>query len=137
MRALTELESCLAGHLPELQRTQHVKKSQSEILDVGESRELEDVWQEATQAVTERYGKFHSVIFFFFFFTGSPSSWLRFVCAYRLEQCHVLMELLKKFQSTRGELSATLHQAESTISEQASYMGKANICRLHTKVYHS
>lgn len=112
-----------------------MKKSQSEILDAGESRELEDVWQEATQAVTERYGKFHSSVIFFL--TGSPSSWLRFVCACRLEQCHVLMELLKKFQSTRGELSATLHRAESTISEQASYMGKANICRLHTKVYHS
>lgn len=69
MRALTELESGLAGRLPEFQLTQRAS-SQSDILDVGESRELEDVWQEATQAVTERYGKFHSSSFLFFL-TGS------------------------------------------------------------------
>lgn len=47
----------------------------------------------------------------------------------------MLTELLKRFQSTRGELSAALHRAESAIGEQASYMGKANVCRLRTKVY--
>lgn len=53
---------------------------------------------------------------------------------HRLEQCCVLTELLKMFQSTRAELSGTLQRAESTISEQASYMGKDNLQRLHTKV---
>ncbi|GLD49701.1 nesprin-2-like protein [Lates japonicus] len=51
-----------------------------------------------------------------------------------LEQCCILTELLKMFQSTRAELSGTLQRAESTISEQASYMGKDNLQRLHTKV---
>lgn len=55
----------------------------------------------------------------------------------RLEQCNVLTELLKRFQSVRGELSGTLQRAESTISEQASYMGRDNLQRLHTKVKHT
>lgn len=54
----------------------------------------------------------------------------------RLEQCHVLVELLKKFQHIRGELSRMLQRAESTISDQATYMGKENLRRLHQKVYH-
>lgn len=53
----------------------------------------------------------------------------------RLEQCHALVELLKKFQHIRGELSRTLQRAESTISDRASYMGKENLHRLHQKVY--
>lgn len=56
---------------------------------------------------------------------------------YRLEQCSVLAELLKRFQSMHVELSGTLQRAESTISEQASYMGKDNLQRLHTKVHHT
>lgn len=52
----------------------------------------------------------------------------------RLEQCDALTELLKRFQSIRGELSGTLQRAESTVREQASYMGKDNLQRLHTKV---
>ncbi|XP_070706002.1 nesprin-2a [Pempheris klunzingeri] len=103
-RALTELESRLAGHLAELQSIQEAS-SQSGVPDVTQSREVEDVWEEATKAVTER-----------------------------LEQCNVLTELLKKFQSIRVELSGTLQRAENTISEQASYMGKDNLQRLHTKV---
>ncbi|XP_044023969.1 nesprin-2 isoform X2 [Siniperca chuatsi] len=103
-RALTELESRLAAHLTELQYIQDAS-SQSRIPDVSQTREVEDVWEETAKAVTER-----------------------------LEQCNVLTELLKKFQSIRGELSGTLQRAESTISEQASYMGKDNLQRLHTKV---
>lgn len=53
---------------------------------------------------------------------------------YRLDQCCILTELLKRFQSIRGELSGTLQRAESTINEQASYMGKDNLQRLHTQV---
>lgn len=53
---------------------------------------------------------------------------------YRLEQCGVLTELLKRFQSIRGKLSATLQRAESTVSEKTSYMGKEKLQRLHTKV---
>ncbi|XP_078030046.1 nesprin-2a isoform X4 [Epinephelus lanceolatus] len=103
-RALTELESRLAAHLAELQHMQDAAL-QSEIPDGSQTREGEDVWKEAKKAVSER-----------------------------LEQCCTLTELLKKFQSIRGELSGTLQRAESTISEQASYLGKDNLQRLHTKV---
>ncbi|XP_040920887.1 nesprin-2a [Toxotes jaculatrix] len=102
-RALTELESRLAGLLSELQDIQQA--SSSGISEVSQSTEVEGVWEETTKAVTER-----------------------------LEQCCVLTELLKVFQSTRGKLSGTLQRAESTISEQASYMGRDNLQRLHTKV---
>ncbi|XP_034756192.1 nesprin-2-like [Etheostoma cragini] len=103
-RSLTELESRLASRLAELQHIQDAS-SQSGIPDVSQTREVESVWEEATKAVTER-----------------------------LERCYALTELLKRFQSIRGELSGTLQRAESTISEQASYMGKDNLQRLHTKV---
>ncbi|XP_054871829.1 nesprin-2 isoform X5 [Amphiprion ocellaris] len=103
-RALTELESSLAGLLSEVQYIQDAT-SQSGILDEDQIREMEDLWEETTKAVTER-----------------------------LEQCCVLTELLKKFQSLHGELSGTLQKAENTISNQASYMGKDNLQRLHTKV---
>ncbi|KAG8011392.1 Nesprin-2 [Nibea albiflora] len=73
--------------------------------DVSHTREVEEVLDEATKAVAER-----------------------------LERCNVLTELLKRFQSLRGELNGTLQSAESTISEQASYMGRDNLQRLHTKV---
>ncbi|XP_044232894.1 nesprin-2-like isoform X4 [Thunnus albacares] len=73
--------------------------------DDSQTRELEDLWKETTKAVTER-----------------------------LDQCCVLTELLKRFQSIRGELSGTLQRAENTISEQASYMGKDNLQRRHTQV---
>ncbi|KAI3364132.1 hypothetical protein L3Q82_010949, partial [Scortum barcoo] len=103
-RAFTELESGLTGHLAELQYVREAS-SQSGIPDVSQTREAEDVCEETTKAVTER-----------------------------LKQCEVLTELLKRFQSIRGELSGTLQRAENTISEQASYMGKDNLQRLHTKV---
>ncbi|XP_068433248.1 nesprin-2a [Clinocottus analis] len=101
-RALTELQSRLAGHLAELQ---HIQDESSQSGDGSQTREVEDAWEEATKAVTKR-----------------------------LEQCHALTELLKRFQSIRGELSGTLQGAESTISEQASYMGRDKLQRLHTKV---
>nr|XP_020459524.1 nesprin-1-like [Monopterus albus] len=53
---------------------------------------------------------------------------------HRLDQCCGLTQLLKRFQSLRGELSGTLQRAESIISEQASYVGKDNLQRLHTKI---
>ncbi|XP_033991567.1 nesprin-2 isoform X3 [Trematomus bernacchii] len=101
-RALTDLESRLAGHLAELQ---HIREESSRSGDVSRTREAEELWEEATKAVTER-----------------------------LEQCNALTELLKRFQSIRGDLSGKLQRAESTISEQASYMGRENLQRLHTKV---
>lgn len=52
-RALTELESRLAGRLAELQNIQDAS-SQSRIPDVSQSREVQDVWEETTKAVTER-----------------------------------------------------------------------------------
>ncbi|KAK1889404.1 Nesprin-2 [Dissostichus eleginoides] len=103
-RALTELESRLAGHLAELQYIRE-ESSQSGVSDVSQTREAEELWEEATKAVTER-----------------------------LEHCNALTELLKRFQSIRGDLSGKLQRAESTISEQASYMGRENLQRLHTKV---
>ncbi|XP_022057033.2 nesprin-2-like [Acanthochromis polyacanthus] len=103
-RALTELESSLAGLLSEVQYIQDAT-SQSGILDEDHIREMEDLWEETTKAVTER-----------------------------LEQCCVVTELLRKFQSLHGELSMTLQRAENIISNKASYMGKDNLQRLHTKV---
>nr|XP_046228198.1 nesprin-2 isoform X4 [Scatophagus argus] len=79
--------------------------SRSGLTDVSQTRAVGDVWKEATKAISER-----------------------------LERCDVLTELLKRFQSVRGELSVTLQRAESAISEQVSYMGKDNLHRLHTKV---
>ncbi|KAK5903261.1 hypothetical protein CgunFtcFv8_007057 [Champsocephalus gunnari] len=103
-RALTELESGLAGHLAELRHIRE-ESSQSGVSGVSQAREAEELWEEASTAVTER-----------------------------LEQCNTLTELLKRFQSIRGDLSGKLQRAESTISEQASYMGRENLQRLHTKV---
>ncbi|XP_028252465.1 nesprin-2a isoform X3 [Parambassis ranga] len=99
-RALTALESGLAGFLHELQYIQGASSH-----DESQTREAEDLWEETTKAVVEP-----------------------------LEQCCVLTELLKRFQSIRAELSGMLQRAESTISEQASYMGKDNVQKLHTKV---
>ncbi|XP_067338852.1 nesprin-2 isoform X4 [Channa argus] len=85
---------------------QHIEDaSSSGIPDVSQTGEVENLWEETTKTVTER-----------------------------LEQCTFLTELLKRFQSIRGDLSGTLQRAESTISEQASYMGKDNLQRLHSKV---
>lgn len=52
-RALTELKSRLAGHLAELQYIRDAS-SQSEIPDVSQTPEMEDVWEEVTKAVAER-----------------------------------------------------------------------------------
>lgn len=59
------------------------------------------------------------------------------IITHRLEQSCVLTELLKRFQSIRAELNGMLQRAESTIGEQASYMGKDNVQKLHTKVYNT
>ncbi|XP_071395749.1 nesprin-2-like [Centroberyx affinis] len=104
VRALTGLDSRLADQQSELQYLRDTS-SQSGVPDVRHIGEMEDLWAEAQRAVTER-----------------------------LEQCRVLTELLKRFQSIRGELSCTLQRAECTISEQASYMGKENLQRLHSTV---
>uniref|UniRef100_UPI003AAB4D75 uncharacterized protein n=1 Tax=Centroberyx gerrardi TaxID=166262 RepID=UPI003AAB4D75 len=104
VRALTGLDSRLADQHSELQYLRDTS-SQSGVSDVRHIGEVEDLWVEAQRAVTER-----------------------------LEQCRVLTELLKRFQSIRGELSCTLQRAECTISEQASYMGKENLQRLHSTV---
>ncbi|XP_051954461.1 nesprin-2-like [Xyrauchen texanus] len=50
------------------------------------------------------------------------------------EQCASLTELLKKFQSCRNRLGSTLHRAEQTTADQASYMGKDNLHLLISKV---
>ena len=52
-RALTELEGRLVGRLSELQHVQDAS-SQSGLSDVSQTREVEDVWEEATKAVAER-----------------------------------------------------------------------------------
>ncbi|KAM6915050.1 nesprin-2-like [Xenentodon cancila] len=103
-QALTELESALAGLLSEAQYLRGAQ-SQPESPEESQTSVVEDLWEETTKAVTER-----------------------------LEQCSVLTELLRRFQSIRGKLSGTLQRAESTISEQASYVGRDNLQRLHTKV---
>lgn len=53
---MTELESGLAGHLPELQLIKDA--SPQSVLDLTQSRELKDAWEEATKAITERYKTF-------------------------------------------------------------------------------
>nr|XP_020467229.1 uncharacterized protein LOC109966618 [Monopterus albus] len=53
----------------------------------------------------------------------------------RTEQCTVLLELLKKFQSCRGHLSNTIQRAEQAIRDRASYMGKDNLQRSIANVY--
>ncbi|XP_026174095.1 nesprin-2a isoform X2 [Mastacembelus armatus] len=102
-RVLTELECHLADLHSELQHVQDAFSSG--IFDESPGREVEDLWEETTKAVTER-----------------------------LDQCSIISTLLKRFQSVRGELSGTLQRVENTISEHASYMGKDNLQRLHTKV---
>ncbi|XP_055088094.1 nesprin-2 isoform X2 [Periophthalmus magnuspinnatus] len=52
----------------------------------------------------------------------------------RQEQCVYLAELLKRFQKISAEVGETLQRAESTVKEQASYMGRDTLHRLHTKV---
>ncbi|XP_062293145.1 nesprin-2 isoform X5 [Scomber scombrus] len=103
-RALTKLDSQLACHLSELQYLCGAS-SQSAVPDDSQTSAVEDLWKETTKAVTDR-----------------------------LDQCCNLTELLKRFQSIRGELRGTLQRAESTINEQASYMGRDNLQRLHTQV---
>ncbi|XP_028293927.1 nesprin-2 [Gouania willdenowi] len=51
----------------------------------------------------------------------------------RKKQFSTLLELLKKFQLCRSHLSNTIQNAEQTVSEQASYMGKDNLQRSMSK----
>ncbi|KAG7461305.1 hypothetical protein MATL_G00208680 [Megalops atlanticus] len=69
------------------------------------TEELETLWEEAHRTVTERQ-----------------------------EQCRTLTDLLKRFQTSRGRLGATLQRAELTLSEHTSYVAKDNLQRLITKV---
>lgn len=50
------------------------------------------------------------------------------------EDCLLIIELLKRFQSCRSHLGGTLQRAEQTISEQVSYRGKDNLQRLFARV---
>uniref|UniRef100_A0A9J7YPI6 Nesprin-2-like n=1 Tax=Cyprinus carpio carpio TaxID=630221 RepID=A0A9J7YPI6_CYPCA len=107
MQALCDLESQLNSLRPEYQS---IKKALPEVSPQKEhpdpaNEELEFLWEETERAVSDRQ-----------------------------EQCTVLTELLKKFQSCRSYLGNTLQRAEQTINEQASYMGKDNLQRLLAKV---
>lgn len=55
---------------------------------------------------------------------------------HRLDHCHGLAELMKRFQGLRAELSGKLQAAEATIRERRSYVGKDNLQRLYFKVDH-
>lgn len=57
---MTELESGLAGHLPELQLIKDAPPQS--VLDLTQSRELKDAWEEATKVITERYKKFSAFL---------------------------------------------------------------------------
>ncbi|XP_014859415.1 PREDICTED: nesprin-2-like isoform X6 [Poecilia mexicana] len=103
-RALTELESFLAGLDSEVQYV-HDASSESDFPKENQSREVEDLWEETRKATSER-----------------------------LEQAQALTELLRRFQIMRGELSGTLQTAEATLGEQASYVGKDYLQRLYAKV---
>ncbi|XP_027896962.1 nesprin-2a isoform X6 [Xiphophorus couchianus] len=103
-RALTELESFLAGLDSEVQYV-HDASSKSDFPKENQSREVEDLWEETRKATSER-----------------------------LEQAQALTELLRRFQIMRGELNGTLQTAEATIGEQASYVRKDFLQRLYAKV---
>ncbi|XP_054910388.1 nesprin-2-like [Poeciliopsis prolifica] len=103
-RALTELESFLAGLDSEVQYV-HDASSKSDFPQENQSREVEDLWEETRKATSER-----------------------------LQQAQVLTELLRRFQIMRGELNGKLLTAEATIGEQASYVGKDYLQRLYAKV---
>ncbi|MEQ2195934.1 hypothetical protein XENOCAPTIV_020724, partial [Xenoophorus captivus] len=102
--ALTELESVLASLGSEVLHICEAS-SKSEIPEENQTREAKDLWEETMKATSEQLG-----------------------------QCHVLTELLRKYQSMRGELSFKLQRAETTIGEQASYIGKDYLQRLCAKV---
>ncbi|TRY90471.1 hypothetical protein DNTS_015631 [Danionella cerebrum] len=104
IRALSDLESQLNSLRPEYQSIRKAMSEDSENSDTGEE-ELGFLWDETERAITDR-----------------------------LDQCNVLLDLLKKFQSCRSYIGNTLQRAEQTINEQASYMGKENLQRLIAKV---
>ncbi|KPP74990.1 Nesprin-2-like [Scleropages formosus] len=107
LRALNDLQNRLDAHQTELQNLQDASMPLTpEVgLSCNPMAELNTQWEDSQRAVKER-----------------------------LDQCSVLMELLKKFQNCRSHLSNTLQRGEQTIAEQASYMGKDNLQRLITKV---
>ncbi|XP_051511030.1 LOW QUALITY PROTEIN: nesprin-2-like [Myxocyprinus asiaticus] len=78
--------------------------AQTNASDTGLS-ELQTQWEDAHRAITESR-----------------------------EQCASLTELLKKFQSCRNRLGSTLHRAEQTTTDQASYMSIDNLHLLINKV---
>ncbi|XP_015245715.1 PREDICTED: LOW QUALITY PROTEIN: nesprin-2-like [Cyprinodon variegatus] len=103
-RALTELESRLANLGSEVQYIRDAF-SKPGIAEENQSSESEGLWKETMKATSER-----------------------------LEQTVFLTELLRKFQSMHSELSGTLQRAETTIGEQASYIGRDYLQRLNSKV---
>ncbi|KAK7884441.1 hypothetical protein WMY93_027564 [Mugilogobius chulae] len=104
LRSLSDLDSQLQTFQPELQSLTELQDSQGAL---GEALldEVQRQWDDTRRAL------------------GS-----------RKQQCNVLLDLLKTFQSCRGQLSSSLQRAEQTISEQASYMGKDNLHKAITKV---
>ncbi|KAM9777590.1 nesprin-2 [Neosynchiropus ocellatus] len=52
----------------------------------------------------------------------------------RKQQCTILLDLLKRFQTSRGQLDSSLERAEQMITEQKSYMGKENLQRSIVKL---
>ncbi|XP_037541118.1 nesprin-1 [Nematolebias whitei] len=84
---------------------QFVRDASSQSGLLDENRTGEELWEETTRAVT-----------------------------IQLERCSVLTELLKRCRSRRSELSRTLGRAESSISEQVSYIGKDYLQRLRSGV---
>ncbi|KAJ8356434.1 hypothetical protein SKAU_G00192280 [Synaphobranchus kaupii] len=106
MRALADTEAHLTAQCAELQSLREATAQPDPKSSRGDpAEELEALWEETHRTVTERR-----------------------------EQYRALTELLKKFQSCRGNLRSTLQRAEQTIGVQASYMGKDNLQRLIAKV---
>ncbi|KAJ0009234.1 hypothetical protein NQD34_016649 [Periophthalmus magnuspinnatus] len=104
LRALSDLDSQLQTLLPEFQSLTEVQDSQG-ALDEALQDEVQQQWDDTKRALSSRR-----------------------------QQCSGLIDLLKKFQSCRGQLRSTLQKAEQTFSEQASYMGKDNLHKSITKV---
>ncbi|KAJ7990956.1 hypothetical protein DPEC_G00292250 [Dallia pectoralis] len=104
LRFLSDLEGQLNSQRSEFQSLQQAHIHAQE--RGGDIlEELETQWEDTQRAVTDRQ-----------------------------EQCSILLELLKKFQSCRSKSSSTIQQAEQTVCEQASYMGKESLQRLIEKV---
>uniref|UniRef100_A0AAR2KFY0 Calponin-homology (CH) domain-containing protein n=1 Tax=Pygocentrus nattereri TaxID=42514 RepID=A0AAR2KFY0_PYGNA len=107
IRALSDLDAQINSLRSEYQSIRGTaSKPSPDSQQPGQSAdELDSLWEETERAVAERQ-----------------------------EQCRMLMELLKKFQTCRSYLGSTLQRAEQTVSEQSSYMSKDSLQRLLAKV---